>query len=599
MRIYTGVSLIVLLIINQGFSQSIEQIKADRQNYIWGEGSGMTLQSADQDALAMIISQISVQVESSYSLLQEEVVQGGRSTFRDVLQGVVNTYSSAALHNTERIVISNEPDAKVFRYIRRADVQKIFEQREKKIQDFLRSGLAAEQNIQPSFALRYYYWALTLLRSHPENGSLAWTDGQGNTELLNVKLHRLINGVFSNMSFTVSDIQQEDNLATFLLDIRFRGKPAKIFDYSYFTGRDWTNLYSARDGLGIAQFSGSNTPEILQIRAEYAFTEEAHIDRELYDVMQQLQVVPFRTSYYSVPVRPVSALQSQSAAVAPVQPTASISMVEETGIYRQRIETLMQAIRTQNHASANHLFTPEGLEMYRELLQYGRARIVGEPELLFHTFEDGVVARAIPMSFSFRNNTRTFLEDLVIRFDKDARISSLAFGLGQEAVRDIADNEKWGDHVKMVLINFLENYKTAYALKRLDYIESIFHDEALIITGTVLQANTSIEVRHANHPVVRYNHFTKEEFIRHLRRSFNSNEFINIRFEDNTVAKAGVGGEIYGINIRQDYFSSNYGDSGYLFLMVDVNEPDRPIIHVRTWQPGNVDAEELIRLTSF
>ena len=39
----------------------------------------------------------------------------------------------------------------------------------------------------------------------------------------------------------------------------------------------------------------------------------------------------------------------------------------------------------------------------------------------------------------------------------------------------------------MILISFLENYKTAYALKRLDYISSIFDDDALIITGRVLK----------------------------------------------------------------------------------------------------------------
>ena len=44
-------------------------------------------------------------------------------------------------------------------------------------------------------------------------------------------------------------------------------------------------------------------------------------------------------------------------------------------------------------------------------------------------------------------------------------------------------------------------------------------------------------------------------------------------------------GEVYGIQIRQDYYSINYGDTGYLFLFVDLNDPNNPIIKVRTWQP--------------
>ena len=70
-----------------------------------------------------------------------------------------------------------------------------------------------------------------------------------------------------------------------------------------------------------------------------------------------------------------------------------------------------------------------------------------------------------------------------------------------------------------------------------------------------------------------------------LERCFESNEFINIRFAENDIVKAGKGGEIYGIQIKQDYYSSNYGDTGYLFLMVDLNDPKQPIITVRVWMP--------------
>ena len=73
--------------------------------------------------------------------------------------------------------------------------------------------------------------------------------------------------------------------------------------------------------------------------------------------------------------------------------------------------------------------------------------------------------------------------------------------------------------------------------------------------------------------------------MKNLSRCFGANEFINIRFANNDVVKLGKGGETYGIQIAQDYYSSTYGDKGYLFLEVDVNNPEQPIIKVRTWQP--------------
>ncbi len=192
------------------------------------------------------------------------------------------------------------------------------------------------------------------------------------------------------------------------------------------------------------------------------------------------------------------------------------------------------------------------------------------------------------------------MEDVVFDFSKDAKIQGLSFGLSQAALADIVSKTGWSERSRMILIRFLENYKTAYALKRLDYIESIFAEDALIIVGTVLKKQTVTERQVTiNRPYIRFTRQTKEQYIKRLRSTFASNEFINLRFADNVIRKSADKGEIYGVQIRQDYFSSNYGDSGYLFLMVDLNNPDKPIIHVRAWQPEKDPDFGLIDLPSF
>ena len=175
-------------------------------------------------------------------------------------------------------------------------------------------------------------------------------------------------------------------------------------------------------------------------------------------------------------------------------------------------------------------------------------------------------------------------------FDAENKINCVAFGLGEEAVADILKHTDYSENARMVLTQFLENYKTAFALKRIDYIESIFDDNALIITGTVVRKtnykNQEERTRYLDNNIIKYNRHTKAEYIKHLQRCFNSNEYVNIRFANNDVVKAGGDyGEVYGIQIKQDYYSTNYGDTGYLFLCVDLNDPDNPIIKVRTWQP--------------
>ena len=63
-------------------AQSVASIKADRENFIWGEGSATTLDKAKKVALDMLVNQISGQVESKYDqTIKEEnnVTKGGGS----------------------------------------------------------------------------------------------------------------------------------------------------------------------------------------------------------------------------------------------------------------------------------------------------------------------------------------------------------------------------------------------------------------------------------------------------------------------------------------------------------------------------------------
>lgn len=69
-----------------------------------------------------------------------------------------------------------------------------------------------------------------------------------------------------------------------------------------------------------------------------------------------------------------------------------------------------------------------------------------------------------------------------------------------------------------------------------------------------------------------------------LRRSFNSKEYINVCFASTEVQEI-KGKDIYAIRLKQDYWSSNYSDSGYLLLCVDFQDYRKPEIYFRSWNP--------------
>nr|WP_299094339.1 LPP20 family lipoprotein [uncultured Bacteroides sp.] len=585
--------------------QSIEEIQTSK-DYIWGTGNAATLKKADNEALAALISQISTNVSSKFEQLTEGGMSGDQATVDETFKSVINTYSRATLNNTRRIVIQNEPEAVVMRYIKVAEIQRIFDGRKTKILDFAQEAIRAEKKAQVADALRYYYWALVLLQSYPDGNFLTMKDEEGKDLLLTTWIPKQMNDIFSNLKVSMESTHLDGDLKTINLKVLYKGQPARNYDYTYFDGRDWSNIFSAKDGTGIVELPVLANARNLQLRTEYMFEGEANIDNELSEVMGTVNPIAMRNCALKLEgeepkpdeEKTEEALMAESDSATTTNSGMHYLSTMESAAYDDTMKKVEKAIRTRNFTDIQSLCTESGYDMFNRLIKYGQGKIINEPEFRFLECNGEVTCRSLPMSFKF-SNQRTFVEDVVFTLNKEGKIDCLSFGLNKPAVDDIMNQTSWNDTVRNVLINFLESYKTAYALKRYDYINSIFSDDALIITGSVLKHTASNEGQVMSKQAVKYTRQTKSEYMKKLQHIFRSSEFINLRFADNQVRKSGVGGEIYGIQIKQDYFSSSYGDTGYLFLMVDLNNPKEPVIHVRTWQPEKDPNFGLIDLSHF
>ena len=606
-------------------AQSVSEIK-DSDDYLYGEGWSEDFKTADREALADLSSKISMNIDFGIENITEEIKgTSGTVDYRKACKMVVNTYSQSTLQNTHRIVVRNEPDAHVFRYVKRSDVDKIFESRRLKVYDMVGSASRAVEKGKLDDALRYYYWGYCLLQSIP--GANSVVDDAGH--VLTHWIPEQINEVFDGL--TVYKVSEQDGVAE--IRVLYKGQPVTSLDYTYFDGMDWSNLYGAKDGRGFVELRPGITTDNLKIKCEYEYGGEAHIDKEISNVVNVMKGRTFRNAYIAVessaPSAPAAMSQTLSIAsnlqagkveashlmtaynknAQPVNSEAktldkSITLLTESEAapYNKKMEKVIAAIKSGNYASAQECFTVDGYKMYSQLISYGNARIMGESVLEYYKVgQEDVTCRSLPMSFSFQNNNRKFVEDVTFTFNKESKIDYLAFALDEKSTTDILKHDMWSEYARKILAEFLENYKTAYALKRLDYIRSIFDDNAVIITGKVVTRPAMGEMggEYLNNKYVQYTRQGKEQYLRNLERCFDSNEYINIRFANNDIIKAGVGGEVYGIQIKQDYYSTNYGDTGYLFLMVDLNDPKKPVIKVRSWQPERDPNFGLIDLSHF
>ena len=586
--------LLPLTSLAQTAEERAEQMKANAE-YICGEGWGDTYNSADQAALADLISKISLNISNSFEIKEEEFNTNSSFDSKTAITSVMNSYAQATLTNTFNLVISNTPQTHVLRYIRKSEVNKIFDERKEKVFDYVRSAMRAEEKAKIDDALRNYYWAFAMVRSLQYPNSVKMTI-DGVQRLLVTWIPQQIEEIMSNLSTKIASKDgNEINLF-----IKYKGEPVTSLDYTYFDGQTWSNLYSAKDGMGIVELRPGVDVNSLQLKYEYEYADQCQIDKELESVMQLFKGTSFKNaSVYINNLDKKSAVSSEakkefekSVKTESAANLETLSKVENEKELAGIMTRVINAIKAKDYDSVSDCFSEDGLEMYKKLLNYGQARLLGDPQFSFYTMGKRVVCRSIPMAFSFKNNRRKFVEDVTFTFDENKKIECVAFGLGSQAKTDIFNKGvgAWSDYAKMVIATFLENYKTAFALKRLDYLESVFDDNATIITGHIIKKAPKVAMEgesfiNSNNKLIKYTRQTKSEYMRKLKMCFQSNQFINIRFADNDVVKMGAGGETYGIQIKQDYYSTNYGDHCYLFLMVDFNDPDNPSIKVRTWQP--------------
>jgi len=198
--------------------------------------------------------------------------------------------------------------------------------------------------------------------------------------------------------------------------------------------------------------------------------------------------------------------------------------------------------------------------------------------------------RNIPMAFR-KPDGKDLFEEGVLQFTPSGLISEFRIGLASHRYTELLRQGK--DDIDIAnrenILQFVEGFRTAYNRKDADYLNSVFSDQALIIVGRVVQSTGQ---RSAYQQQVEFLQFTKDEYISRLRQIFRANAWIEVGFKDVGILRHHRMPDVYGVSLTQYYSSSLYSDVGFLFLLIDFRDPEKPMIHVRTWQPTNATPED-------
>lgn len=192
------------------------------------------------------------------------------------------------------------------------------------------------------------------------------------------------------------------------------------------------------------------------------------------------------------------------------------------------------------------------------------------------------------------------IQEICIDFDTKGTIVDFNLTIGKnQYMRIMKEGVELDDLDKrMQILHYVEQFRNAYNQKDINFMDAIFSEDALIITGKVIRRvpqgdNTGVR------PEIQYNKYSKQQYLAQLRNVFAKQGYINVKFDDIKVVRHGANPNFYGVTLIQHYNSSTYSDEGILFLVWDFTNPDEPRIEVRTWQPMATDDKDVFTLNNF
>jgi len=602
----------VLLFIGSAvYGQTVSEVYANKDLYVYEIGYGETLEEADKNAMTAL-SNHSVKVFHSASYSTEDVMSTAGNSSNSAYSDQTSITSMMYLPNVGRHILSDENGKKrVMRFVSKEDWEHRYDACKSKIEDFVVSARYAEEDGVIDDALRQFSWAYALLMVYPGEPIVI----EGVTGGLSQYCLSSIKRILSGLDIKVVDVEEVGKGTNQLypyrlkLDLTYKEEPVQYLTFSYFDGVEFVDGSTAKDGrtmVEMRRLPDSFTLDVECIHRDLAMSLEPNIhailqspgvdmkfEGEMIDVAidynpESEAVQAAGTNSFAVTTEAIRSAVDNKLKQAVATHKAVESEIQDYSKYEKVMADVTKGIRSSDMQHLRDLFTDDGWKDFSMIVASGNPVIIREPEFRFLQLDSLLLCRSIPVKLKFSGN-RSFVEDVTFRFNLNTnKIQSVAYALSSRVESHIMSMD-WEDKGRLTLINFLEDYRTAYCLKDIDYIKTVFADDAYIIVGKQLrktQPKTNDAVKlNLSSETIEYQTKTKGEYIRDLNQSFRSKEFVNIRFEECDADKGYNEKEgIYAVQVKQHYFSNNYADEGFLTLAIDMRDEKNPLVKVRVWQ---------------
>lgn len=286
MRFRFSIVVFLLAVSVPGLSQTWDEVRCNGE-YICGEGWGRSVEEADREALSSLGSRISVAVSSSFLHTEDQRISSSGKEYSSVTNSSLSLQSFTRLSNTAMVVTREGRRYHVGRWIRRDELDLLLSDRKSRALEYEALAVRAENELRLDAALRYHYWAYATLCSLTRPCEVRDEAGR----MLMVSIPERMNAIFTGLEVAARKLGN-----SLSLEFRYRGHPVRGLDFAYFDGQRWSAPVTVRDGKASAKLAPGALGEVVQLRVEYAYRDEARLDDELGAVLASAYAKPFRKS---------------------------------------------------------------------------------------------------------------------------------------------------------------------------------------------------------------------------------------------------------------------------------------------------------------
>ncbi|HKJ31737.1 MAG TPA: hypothetical protein VKA34_07910 [Balneolales bacterium] len=608
-----------------------KKIIKNSNDYYWGEAISRNEKEASDAALANLTQNIAVMVSSDY----QSNVKESNKNIKETVQKILKTFSTATLRNVKTLKQLKDGKIDVFHYIRKSNVENIFNKRKILIRSIYDKANDFENNEEYGYALKWYYFAIILMNSLPDQ-VIKYHDLNLKTEIP----YRITTILNKTKFYLKTDSLLSKNERELVFNIRTNHKPDQYLDFSFWDGSNQVNV-QATDGDGTATLLGPSVNfKKLNISIKYSYYEnrqEIKDVSELWDLVQK----PSFDNTRKIILKKKSVQKKQSVA------SKKDSLKSNKSVVTAKTDTVKNNLKAhiahfnrgqyqlelQNNDSCNVLrkisnesfslislikkHDLKGISKYFENDPFLKKRMINmmrynHLSVLKNNFKAAVnktymgwELRKIQVHAVYPSLNKQTTEYLVFDFTPKGKMYNVTFGIMHNLYKKFVTEGKilkdWKH--RQVIIKFIEKYRTAFMTRDINTIDSLFSDQAVIIVGRVLKKKKKdgdyvFFKTNNKQPDFKQIRLTKNQYLKRQKAVFKSQQDIYLGYSTFNITRKNKQKGVYGISMRQNYYSSTYSDEGYLFLLVDFNEKN-PQIYVRSWQPQAWDDSALIKLSNF